>query len=207
MARANPAELPGSMAVLGLVIERPNHTVSEIGQLLESRFTRSRFSLSTAHNALPQMVRSRIKRVRLSYKSPVKDSEDRYVPTDEGIAVFRSWMMDWPSAMPPLREAMYGRIEFCRLEDLPLLVKMCRQEESISDDLYHEAAKELRRHRRRKESQRHGDRDFLGEIREVLLYVDPMHWAARSERYKEIAKRLEEIERELKERGLPGSRV
>jgi hypothetical protein len=38
-------------------------------------------------------------------------------------------------------------------------------------------------------------------VREVLLYADPMHWASRSERYKVIGDRLEEIAREIPDIG------
>ena len=66
---------------------------------------------------------------------------------------------------------------------------MVRQEEAISDDMYREAALRLRRQRLRKTDQT----DYVRRIREVLLYADPMHGSARSERYALIAERLEEI--------------
>jgi hypothetical protein len=88
---------------------------------------------------------------------------------------------------------MYGRIEFCRPEDLPRLITMVRQEEAISDDMYKEAAWALRRQRLKRGS----PRDYTSRIREVLLYADPMHWSSRSERYASIAERLEEIAGEI----------
>ncbi len=188
MSRVTPAELPGSMAVLGLVIEQPNDTVSHIGHCLGQRFTRSRFARSTAHSSLPRLAHSG--RVRRTHLERGNDrSLDRYEATAEGIEAFRAWMFELPSAKPALREAMYGRIELCRLEDLPRLIAMVRKEEAVSDDLYSEAALRLRRQRLKNPDAS----DYARRIREVLLYADPMHWSARSERYALIAERLEEI--------------
>ena len=191
MSRVTPAELPGSMAVLGLVIEQPNDTVSHIGQCLGQRFTRSRFARSTAHSSLPRLAHSG--RVRRTHLERGNDrSLDRYEATVEGIEAFRAWMFELPSAKPALREAMYGRIELCRLEDLPRLIEMVRREEAVSDDMYSEAALRLRRQRLKNTDAS----DYARRIREVLLYADPMHWSSRSERYALIAERLEEIARE-----------
>jgi len=179
------------MAVLGLVIERPNDTVSHIGQCLSERFTRARFARSTAHSSLPRLRHSG--RVRRTHLASGRDrSLDRYEATARGVADFRAWMLELPSARPALREAMYGRIELCRVEDLPRLIELARREEAVSDDLYREASWRLRRQRVGRTEQR----DYARRIREVLLYVDPMHWSARSERYAVIAERLEEIARE-----------
>jgi hypothetical protein len=202
MSRVNPAELPGSMAVLGIVIEQPNDTVKHIGQCLGRRFTRARFARSTAHSTLPRLAHA--KRVHRTYQAPGTDrSKDRYEATADGVDVFRTWMFELPTTTPALRDAMYGRIELCRLEDLPRLIGMARQEEAISADLYAEAAMRLRQHiaARNKEPA-----DYERQVREVLLYADPMHWASRSERYKVIADRLEEIAQEIPDAGtgLPG---
>jgi hypothetical protein len=181
------------MAVLGIVIEQPNDTVTHIGQCLDRRFTRARFARSTAHSTLPRLAQA--ERVRCTYQGPGTDrSKDRYEATHEGIEVFRSWMFELPGATPALRDAMYGRIELCRLEDLPRLIEMARQEEAVSGDLYAEAALRLRQHIA---ARNRDPGDYVSQVREVLLYADPMHWASRSERYKVIADRLEEISQEM----------
>src|SRR6202035_1333820 len=123
MSRVNPAELPGSMAVLGIVIEQPNDTVTHIGQCLGRRFTRARFARSTAHSTLPRLARA--ERVHRTHQAPGSDrSKDRYEATSGGLEVFRAWMFEQPSATPALRDAMYGRIEGFRLEDLFGLIEM-----------------------------------------------------------------------------------
>jgi hypothetical protein len=195
MSRVNPADLPGSMAVLGLVIEQPDATVSHIGQCLGQRFHRSRFARSTAHSALPRLAH--LGRVHRTHLEQGNDrSLDRYEATPEGVEAFHAWMFEEPGARPALREAMYGRIELCRPEDLPRLIEMVRREEAVSDDMYREATWKLRQQRLKKTA----PHDYARQIREVLLYADPMHWSARSERYALIADRLEEIAAEIAER-------
>jgi hypothetical protein len=79
--------LPGSMAVLGLVIEQPNDTVSHIGHCLGQRFTRARFARSTAHSSLPRLAHSG--RVRRTHLERGNDrSLDRYEATTEGMEAF-----------------------------------------------------------------------------------------------------------------------
>jgi hypothetical protein len=180
------------MAVLGLVIEQPDATVSHIGQCLGQRFHRSRFARSTAHSALPRLAH--LGRVRLTHLEQGNDrSLDRYAATSTGVETFQAWMFEQPNARPALREAMYGRIELCRPEDLPRLIEMARREEAISDDMYREATWKLRQQRLKRTT----PDDDVSQIREVLLYADPMHWSARSERYALIAERLEEIANEI----------
>jgi hypothetical protein len=188
------------MAVLGIVIEQPNQTVSHVGQCLDRRFQRARFARSTAHNTLPRLARA--KRVRCSHHGPGGDrSNDRYEATPSGIQVFRAWMTDLDVAVPSLRDAMYGRIELADLEDLPSLIEMARSEEALSADLYEQAGMRLRQHTLARQRQ---PPDPVSQVREVLLYADPMHWAARSDRYKVIADRLEEIAHDLdQQRGEP----
>jgi hypothetical protein len=207
MSRVNPDELPGSMVVLGLVIERPEATVKEIGQEVRRRFTRARFAASTAHGALPRLAERRQDKLpcaeRTFRAAGGARSEDRYRATPHGVEVFRAWMYDLRDGeettigQPSLREAMLGRIELAQIKDLPRLIEMARTEAKVSSDLYASASLRLRNHL----SERADPLDFERKIRDVLLYVDPSHWSARSERYREIANRLEDIKGEVEAAG------
>jgi DNA-binding PadR family transcriptional regulator len=184
------------MAVLGIVIEQPNQTVSHIARALDERFVRSRFVKSTAYMTLPQMTRGRSIRVRRTYTAPGDDrSLDRYAATDRGHEVFRAWMFEPPSAVPAIREAVYGRIELARLEHLGRLIRIAREEEMIATDLYAAANERVRKHEINRKSQpaRRTQADYEREIRETLLYVDPLHWSSRAALSAVIAEHLEEI--------------
>ena len=90
---------------------------------------------------------------------------------------------------PALRETMLGRVELAQVRDLPRLIQMARIEAKASADLFSAASMKLRELLGR----RADPLDFERKIREVLLYVGPSHWSVRSERYREIANRLEDI--------------
>ncbi len=191
MSRVNPAEMTGSIGCLGILIEKPGLTVSEVAQELERRFPRCRFASSTAYNALPQMSRGKA-RLRCTYRAPESEKAlDRYEPTPWGIKTFHAWMYEQPSGAPTIRDALYGRIELCKLEDLPALVRIAEEEALIASDLYSAASTKL--NERIREGRGRPGRDYLRKVKEVLLYVDPMTWASRHDRYDEIAKRLREI--------------
>ena len=123
--------------------------------------------------------------------------QDRYRLTRAGINEFNGWMYQRPIGTPALREALYGRIEVCRLEDLPELIRIAREEREIASSLYSHAKANLTLHLAR--NRRHpargdpGPEDFLREVRGVLVQVTPEYWSWRSMHFDEIARLLEGI--------------
>jgi hypothetical protein len=199
MPRAKPAELPGHMAVLGLVIERPNQTVSYYAQALDRRFPRARFIKSTAYSALKQMAEGRSVRVERTYEGLGDDGGDgRYAPTQRGREVYRAWMYALPTPEPPQREGIDGRIQLGRVEDLPRLIRYAHEEERIATDMYADATEELRKHetKRRHRARHEGQVDYVQKMRDVWLYVDPLNWSSRAELFELIAQHLKEIAHE-----------
>jgi hypothetical protein len=211
MSKPNPAELPGSMVVLGLLIERPGQTVAEVAESLDKRFSHSRFDPATAHNTLPQMARRgrQPPRARCIHRTSGRGhkAQDRYVPTYEGIKVYRAWMHAVPreSGPPALREALYGRIELCTLEDVPELIRIAREEALIARDMYSQASLTFKQHREdEREKEIDGedltDLDYLRMVRDVLLQVTPEYWGDRNKHMGEIRRLLEGIARKA---GIP----
>lgn len=202
MSKPNAADLPGSMAVLGLVIEEPDLTVAEIAERLKERFPSCRFDRKTAGTVLQQMAnggrRSR-PRVRCIHREPGRSRmRDRYRATQAGIEEFRGWMYAMPVGTPALREALYGRIELCKVQDLPELIRIAREERAVAADLFSNAKSTLQLHldrnrRRVKPEEPPGPDQFLQDIRNVLLHVTPEYWSWRSSHYDEIGRRLEGI--------------
>ncbi len=185
------------MAVLGLVIERPNQTVAFYAKAVAERFPRAGFGQSTAYNALRQMEQSKKPRVRCTRHATGADaSMDLYAAIPEGHDAFRSWMFRPPNVIPAVRQALYGRIELARLEDLPQLIRTVRDEEAIATDLYADASGELRKHEIRKKGGKEGPKsraDFEREIHETWRYVGPLHWSSRAALCTVVLERLEEI--------------
>jgi hypothetical protein len=196
MSRPHLDELPAHMAVLALVIERPNQTVAWYAQALDERFPCAGFSKPTAYKALPQMASGKKARVRCTHAAgETHGSMDRYEAIPFGHDVFRWWMFRPPTMIPAVRQAIYGRIELARLEDLPQLVRVVREEEAIATDLFDQANEDLRKHEIKKKSRSaHKTRaDFEREIHETWLYVGPLHWSSRATLCLVVLERLEEI--------------
>lgn len=197
MARPASDELSGTMVVLGLVLERPNATVSDLGDRLHQRFRRARFSRSLAYNALPKLAQR--EEVRCTYRAPGENrgdrARDRYEATQRGTDAFRSWMLDVPSGVvqPALRDAMDGRLELCRVQDIPRMIEIARREAAVAADLYAAAHDVQRRHA----SGKYNRFDFERRLREVLLILDPDRWSARVEHYKKMVEMLEEIQHDM----------
>ncbi len=185
------------MAVLGLVIERPNETVAWYANVLGQRFARARWGKSTAYNALRQMATSKSPRVRCTHAAGGQDgSKDRYEATPTGRHAFRSWMFGPPTASPAVRQALYGRIGLARLEDLPGLIAVIREEEAIAAHFYEHANNELREHEARRRGRDGSGRtreDFERDIHETWLYAGPLHWSSRATLCLTALERLEEI--------------
>jgi hypothetical protein len=188
------------MAVLGLVVERPNQTVVYYANELTERFPHARFAKGTAYTALRQMARGKRPRVRRTRQAPgFERTFDLYAPAPDGVDTFRAWMCRPPIALPAVRHLIYGRVELARLEDLPQLIRIVREEEDIATDLYAAASGALRQHQIKKGT--HHDRpktraDFERELRETWLYVGPLHWSSRATLCTVVLERLEEIAEE-----------
>jgi len=201
MSKPNPADLPGRIAILGLLIEQPDQTVAEVAEGLRVRFAGSRFDPATANTGLQRMARDKRSRprVRCTYQALGRGrTQDRYRATRAGAEEFNSWMYARPIGVPALREALYGRIELCRLEDLPELIRIAREEASMANDLFTASKMDLARHlersrRRRRPGEQPGPEDYLRQVRNVLLHVTPEHWSTRSVHFGEIARHLEDI--------------
>jgi hypothetical protein len=185
------------MAVLGLVIERPNETVAWYASVLAQRFGRAGFGKSTAYNSLRRMAGSSSPRVRRTHAAGGQDgAKDRYEAMPDGHSAFHSWMFRPPTASPAVRQALYGRIGLARLEDLPRLISVVREEEAIATHLYEQANDELRQHQIRKRNRGDAEKtraDFEREIHAAWLYVGPLHWSSRATLCLMTLDRLEEI--------------
>lgn len=203
MSKPNPADLPGRIAILGLLIEKPDQTVAEIAEALKTRFAGCQFDPSTASTGLKQMARDKRSRPRVKciHQEPGRfRAQDRYRANPAGVEEFSGWMYQMPTGQPALREALYGRIELCRLEDLPELIRIAQEETAMADDRFTQSktqlAQHLQRNRRRRghgRDEKPGPEDYLQEVRNVLLHVTPEFWSARSMHYDEIARHLEEV--------------
>jgi hypothetical protein len=200
MARATADGLTGTMAVLGLVIEAPNETVTQIGERLHQRFPQARFSRSTAYNALPNLAARG--HARRTYCAPGDDrgdrARDRYEATSIGFDIFRCWKLDLRSAHSSalrLREPMDGRLELCSIEDIPRMIQLARREHAAATHLY-ELAHDLQRQQTLGKYDR---QDFEHRLRGIVFELNPDRWSAYMDHFQKMADMLKELQDDIDE--------
>jgi hypothetical protein len=187
------------MAVLGLLVEQKEATVSQLGKELHRRFRRSRFSRSTAQNAMDRFVGPNHQWACLVVEGSAR-SLNCYAPSKKGEDIFSDWMRCRPGddMEPRIRDAMYGRLELCKDEYIPILARLAWAEVAVSEDLYNAASKRKNTHLTRKIPRE----NYTERARHLLLYIEPKHWATRGECYEQVALGLEEILADMRADGV-----
>jgi DNA-binding PadR family transcriptional regulator len=125
MSRARTTGLPAGEAVLGLVIEEPDHGFS-LERRLQERFSAARFAYSTAYSALRRLHKDGL--VSTVPADPAAGEEVTYKATEKGLEHFRAWVRA-PSGAPVAREELHAKIALCEPRDLPRLIDAVHQEE------------------------------------------------------------------------------
>lgn len=190
------------MAILGLLIEKPDMTVTEVAEGLKKRFAVCRFDPAIARQTLRQMEDGKRSppRVTCSRRAPGRSRmEDRYRPAPAGVEDYKGWMYRQPAGPPSLREALYGQIELCQLEDLSEVIRIGREESKIASAMFSHAKAKLelhvQRNRRRSQGGEPSRAELLREVRAVMIHITPEYWSWRSVHFEEITRYLEDIAR------------
>jgi DNA-binding PadR family transcriptional regulator len=125
MSRLRTRGLSAGDAVLGLVIEQPDHGF-KLERRLEERFGSARFAYSTAYNALRRLEKDGL--VGMAPGGAAPAGEVVYAATPKGLERFRKWVRA-PGDGPVLRDELLARIALCEPRDLPRLVEVVHMEE------------------------------------------------------------------------------
>lgn len=124
MSRTRTTGLSAGEAVLGLVIEQPDHGFS-LERRLQERFAAARFAYSTAYSALRRLQKDGLVRVVDTEQAA---GEVTYEATRQGVEHFRAWVRA-PSNAPVSREELHAKIALCEPRDLPRLIDAVHTEE------------------------------------------------------------------------------
>src|ERR1035441_3011909 len=125
MSRARTTGLSAGEAVLGLVIEQPDHGFS-LERRLQERFAAAQFAYSTAYSALRRMQKDGL--VRVAEADQGAANEVIYEATQKGVEHFRNWVRA-PTGAPVSREELHAKIALCEPRDLPRLIDAGHTEE------------------------------------------------------------------------------
>jgi len=190
MSRTYEGELPATMAILGLVIQRPDETVSKIASLFVERFEYARFSRSTVYNTLPRLAEDgKAHRTHVARPGEKPSAGDRYKATERGVDVFRGWVRDFAISPTPMRDAFYCKMEFAELGDLPPMIEGLQRELEM-------CKKEFVASRARVLGCEVADSDpgdLRAEVRAAILYDQSVIWGIRIKRAERLRRRLREI--------------
>jgi DNA-binding PadR family transcriptional regulator len=180
MARPAKSDLSGSMAILGLLIQRPD-TASGVALRLTEEFPRTQWSKSIAHNTMPSLARQGF--VRLVEKGP-KDSKDLYEATREGVEEFRGWLRESVAVVPVLRDVLHATLALIGDEDLPWLVEAIKDQEESCRQQAEQAL--LRRNEARRQGLLRKSRP-----RNAMMTYEVTLWSQASHRLARLRKDLE----------------
>jgi DNA-binding PadR family transcriptional regulator len=178
------------MAILGLVIERPDETVSKIASLFAERFHYARFSASTVYNTLPRLANDgKAHRTYVAQPGEKPSAEDRYEATERGVDAFRGWVQDFAMEPTPVRDAFYCRMEFAELGDFSPIIKSLERELKICKEEYVATRLDLQS----LEVTALDLGDLKTELRLALVHDQNFSWAIKMKRIERLRRRLEEI--------------
>lgn len=119
--------------MLGLVVEEASNCY-QLDKRLEERFRSAEFAQGTARQAIRRLETAGLVRPRRASKratlAGTKADAAVYEATDTGIEHFRAWM--WASVRtPPVREELLAKVALCRPQDLPRMVELVREAETV----------------------------------------------------------------------------
>jgi DNA-binding PadR family transcriptional regulator len=190
--------LSAGEAVLGLVIEQPDHGFS-LERRLQERFATARFAYSTAYSALRRLQKDGLVRVVASDRADA--DEVTYEATPKGVEHFREWVRASSSA-PVSREELHAKIALCEPRDLPRVIDTVHAEELA-------CIGELDRIRERMVAEaRHASGRTLAETRwselmdRGVVHGEAAFWGGRIKQLAQLRSYLDELRAEAERRVL-----
>jgi DNA-binding PadR family transcriptional regulator len=187
MAPPRTGELTASMAILGLVAQKPD-TVNGVGMRLVERFPHGRWSRSVAHNSLPSLEKQGLVRM---VERGAERALDRYEATPTGIEEFRDWLRTSSAAPLALRDAVHAKLELAGEEDVPDLIAAIREEEQACAREFAAASSRLNVEWQLKRLDPSSGAGLRGRVQSALMTDEAMLWGMRARRLRRLRRELE----------------
>jgi DNA-binding PadR family transcriptional regulator len=184
--------MSASMAVLGLVVQRPD-TIAGVAFRLSETFPRARWSPGAAHSNMPNLAKQGL--LRVSQEGP-EPTLDRYEATPRGVDEFRRWLARSSSLPPALRDGLQAKLEFIEFQELAGFIETVRKAERDCRSEYASA------HGRWKAFGSLGSPEpapgqlLRHKLKAVQLVDEVMLWGAQAKRLASLRVQLENLLRE-----------
>jgi|HubBroStandDraft_3_1064219.scaffolds.fasta_scaffold55619_2 DNA-binding PadR family transcriptional regulator len=122
----------GRELVLGLLVEEPANCY-QLDRRLARRFSSAGYTNGTARQAIKRLVEEKLVRI-VDDELPIAGGPNSramlYEATARGIEHFERWM--WAAiSTPPVREELHAKVALCRPGDLPRMIVVVREAESV----------------------------------------------------------------------------
>jgi DNA-binding PadR family transcriptional regulator len=127
VAPSRPGELPTGIAILGLLIERPD-TIAGLGVRLREEHPGGQWPRNSAHTSVPALAENGLVRVARRGR---ERSLDLYETTSGGVEHFRAWLRSSAAVVPARRDALRAKLKYVEREEhlRAILGEMRRQEQ------------------------------------------------------------------------------
>jgi DNA-binding PadR family transcriptional regulator len=175
--------LTANMAVLGLIIKRPDNA-AHVRVRLDQEYPHEQWSRSIAYNNIKDLAeKGWISKVSTG---PQK-SEDIYEPTDEGLSEFKRWAAEAAKAPPASRDGLMRWLEHADESELPEMVAVLRALEDIASTERDATQLQLNQERRRGVFGPADGSDFRGLMRYTVQSLRVTTLTNRASQLKQIA--------------------
>lgn len=187
MPPARSGDLTASMALLGLMVRRPD-TVAGVRERLAERFPHSGWSSSAAYSNLESLERQGL--IRLVQQGEAR-GEDSYEATPRGKEHFQVWLREGSEAAPALHDATRARLVLGTEEDLPTLLPLLEAEQKVCTERFHAARWRLNKARHFGHLGPANGSEGKGRLAYALMVDDALIWGQRAMRLKRMRDELE----------------
>lgn len=166
----------GRELVLGLLAEEPANCY-QLDRRLAERFGSAGYTQGTSRQAIRRLIDDGLVHARSGSHATsghgLRARVTVYEPTPAGIERFEEWM--WAAvSTPPVREELHAKIALCRPPDLPRMVCIVRDAESVCAGKLQSLNLQVRSHR-----QELNEHDFRARMDLVVSTGDQAWWESR----------------------------
>jgi DNA-binding PadR family transcriptional regulator len=197
MSDARTTGLSATDAVLGLVVERPDHGFS-LERRLQVRFGSAQFGHSTAYSAVRRLEKD-------GYVRAAAGGQDGGVvifeATAKGVERFRDWVLA-PAGALVLREDLHARIALCEPRDLPRLIDIVYAEECACVAELDRISEEMVAGQAGGGAAPLAEREWSELMDNAVIHGQVAHWGGRISQLTELRSYLEELSGEAERRAV-----
>jgi DNA-binding PadR family transcriptional regulator len=192
MPRVRKGDLSAKMAIMGLLVERPD-TINGVKARLGEKFSEAKWSPTVAYGSVAALADDGYLRIAAGGG---ERSLDLYEATEKGEVWFRRWLGEF--SPPVVRDTLRAKLRYVDDEnELLAIIAAIREQEEAAFQSSEGATMSLNKARRRGEFGTPQGEDWEGRLRYALLSDEVLLWQNWGERLKRLRENLEGPQEQL----------